>query len=47
MTRLDDGQLGLTFIAAGVGHLDGGLRQDVYALAHHRLHGRWPKRRDR
>lgn len=46
VTRLDDGQLGLTFVAAGVGHVVGGLRRDVYALAHHRLHGSWPKRRE-
>jgi hypothetical protein len=47
VTRLPDGRLALVFVAAGVGHLPGGLRRDVYAIAHHRLHGYWPARRTR
>lgn len=45
VARLADGRLGLAFVAAGAGHVQGGLRRDVYDLAHHRLHGRWPARR--
>ncbi|MDO8208961.1 hypothetical protein [Conexibacter sp. CPCC 206217] len=43
--RLQDGRLGLVYVAAGVGHLPGGTRRDVYDLAHFRLHGSWPARR--
>ncbi len=45
VARIADGRLGLVFVAAGVGHVPGGLRRDVYDLAHYRLHGRWPARR--
>lgn len=44
VARLADGRLGLVYVAAGVGHLPGGIRRDVYDLAHFRLHGSWPAR---
>jgi hypothetical protein len=36
----------LVYLAAGVGHQPRGARApDAYQIAHHRLHGRWPRRR--
>lgn len=36
-------ELGLEYVAAGVGHPHrGARRRNVYQLAHYRLHGRWP-----
>jgi hypothetical protein len=35
----------LSYLAGGVGHQPRGARApDAYQLAHHRLHGRWPRR---
>lgn len=35
----------LSYLAAGVGHQPRGSRApDAYQLAHHRMHGRWPRR---
>jgi hypothetical protein len=35
----------LSFLAAGVGHHRRGARApNAYQVAHHRLHGRWPRR---
>ncbi len=39
------GELLLSYIASGIGHQPRGARApDVYQIAHHRLHGRWPRR---
>jgi hypothetical protein len=41
-----DAGLLLSYLAAGVGHQPRGAgAPDAYQLAHHRLHGRWPRRR--
>lgn len=42
---VDDGGPMLSFLAAGVGHQPRGARApNAYQLAHHRLHGGWPRR---
>jgi len=41
----DDIGLLLTYLAAGIGHQPRGARApNAYHIAHHRLHGRWPRR---
>lgn len=41
----DETGLLLSYLAGGVGHQPRGARApDVYQIAHHRLHGRWPRR---
>jgi hypothetical protein len=44
IARFADGQLGLEYVAAGLGHPPQGRRRSVYDLAHFRLHGAWPRR---
>jgi hypothetical protein len=35
----------LVYLGAGIGHQPRGARApDAYQIAHHRLHGRWPRR---
>jgi len=35
----------LTYLASGIGHQPRGARApSAYQIAHHRLHGRWPRR---
>jgi len=42
---VDDSGPMLSYLAAGVGHQPRGARApNAYQLAHHRLHGRWPRR---
>ena len=41
----DEGAV-LVYLAAGIGHQPrGASAPDAYQIAHHRLHGRWPRRR--
>ena len=41
----DESGLLLSYLASGVGHQPRGARApDAYQIAHHRLHGRWPRR---